>query len=159
MAKPGGCRGCGEITCPLLRLDLAGAGAGAAAWAALGIRGALHQVPRPHAAGEGVGLGGFGVLPPSEAISAHGLHGGDGGALHLEALGGHLQGLRFILEPVLDGLHVGDALVGFIHVEGRGDHAGQAEAHLAPHAAHEFQRILCIVSVLIAPPLSGLWNQ
>jgi hypothetical protein len=80
---------------------------------------------------------------------AHGLHGGDGGPLHFEGLGGHLQGVEVHLEPVLDGLHVGDALVEFVDVEGRGDHAGQAETHLAPHVAHEFQGSCALFSVLI----------
>jgi hypothetical protein len=103
-------------------------------------RRARHVVPRP---GGGIGEGvGRRLRVFAGRCSAEGGHGRQRGALHLQALDGHLQHAEVHLEPTLDGLEIGDALVEFIHVQRRRHHAGQGEAHAVPHLLDRFQRIL-----------------
>jgi hypothetical protein len=108
----------------------------------------LHHLPRPHGgvrhravfrvdrALEEVGMrrgsrrrfgGGFrrhrlgGVL----GHLAHGFNRADRGALHFEALNGHLQHRQIHAQPAFDGFHVLDALVELFDIECRCDHAGR----------------------------------
>jgi hypothetical protein len=70
---------------------------------------------------------------------AEGLDGGQRAALDFHALDRAVQHAQVDVEPLLDGLEVGNALVEFIDVHGRCEAAGQVEA--GPGLFHQVDRI------------------
>jgi len=116
--------GRGRFACRLLVGFARGAHAG------LGRAGRGGRSGRRHA-GEAFGIGGY-RLP-------EGLDRGQRAALDLHALDRAVQHAQVDVEPLLDGLEVGNALVEFIDVHGRCEAAGQVEA--GPGLFHQVDRI------------------